>query len=112
MFADVFAILVYQGGLDPEYVLDRMSIFELHILIQKLYYAHIDSWEQTRQLAFISAKVMGGIKSNDPKKFMPFSWDSIEKEKLSDTEKPTKEDRERLINKAKEYLKNGTRISY
>lgn len=100
--------MVYQGGLSPEYVLDKMSFYEMHILIQKLYYKNLNSWEQTRQLAFISAKVMGGIKTDDPKKFMPFSWDSVS---VSDNDNtaPTEEDKKRLIEKAKEY---GTRISY
>lgn len=51
---------------------------------------------------------MGGIKTDDPKKFMPFSWDSVS---VSDNDNtaPTEEDKKRLIEKAKEY---GTRISY
>lgn len=54
---------------------------------------------------------MGGVKSSDPQKFMPFSWDSIERQKLSDPEpKPTEEDRERLKEKAKKYLEGCHRI--
>ncbi len=108
MVADIFAILVFQGGLSPEYVLDSMTFYEMHILIQKLYYKNLNSWEQTRQLAFISAKVMGGIKTDDPKKFMPFSWDSVVDNSDNDNTAPTEEDRRRLIEKAREY---GTRIS-
>lgn len=50
---------------------------------------------------------MGGIKTDDPKKFMPFSWDSVS---VSDNDNtaPTEEDKKRLIEKAKEY---GTRVS-
>lgn len=50
---------------------------------------------------------MGGIKTDDPKKFMPFSWDSVV-DSDNDTTAPTEEDKKRLIEKAKEY---GTRIS-
>lgn len=50
---------------------------------------------------------MGGIKRDDPRKFMPFSWDSVV-DSDNDTIAPTEEDKKRLIEKAKEY---GTRIS-
>lgn len=74
----------------------------MHILIQKLYYKNLNSWEQTRQLAFISAKVMGGIKTDTPQKFMPFSWDVSD----NDNTAPTEEDKKRLIEKAKQWHKN------
>lgn len=80
----------------------------MHILIQKLYYKNLNSWEQTRQLAYISAKTLGGIKTDDPKKFMPFSWDSVISIDDNDNTAPTEEDKKRLIEKAKEY---GTRVS-
>ena len=88
-------------------MLDRMTFYEMHILIQKLYYKNLNSWEQTRQLAFISAKTLGGIKTDSPQKFMPFSWDSVV-DSDNDNTAPTEEDKKRLIEKAKEY---GTRIS-
>lgn len=50
---------------------------------------------------------MGGIKTDNPQKFMPFSWDSVV-DSDSDTIAPTEEDKRRLIEKAKQY---GTRIS-
>ena len=80
----------------------------MHILIQKLYYKNLNSWEQTRQLAFISAKTLGGIKTDSPQKFMPFSWDSVVDNSDNDNTAPTEEDKKRLIEKAKKY---GTRIS-
>nr|DAJ97656.1 MAG TPA: hypothetical protein [Caudoviricetes sp.] len=85
-----------------------MSFYEMHILIQKLYYKNLNSWEQTRQLAFISAKTLGGIKTDSPQKFMPFSWDSVVDNSDNDNTAPTEEDKKRLIEKAKKY---GTRIS-
>lgn len=105
-------MLVFQGGLDPEYVLDRMTLFELHILVARLYMAHKDSWEQTRETAFISAKIMGGTKAKDPVKFMPLPWDSQDKKILGDSDsKVTSEDINRLKQKAKNYLNNGTGFS-
>ncbi len=106
--ADVVGILVFQGGLDPEYVLDRMGMFELHILVQNLWRAKQDDWEIARQSIFTSAKVMGGVKGSNPRKFMPLPWDNLEGSTGNNEPLPTKEDIERLKQKAKEY---GTRFS-
>ena len=106
--ADVFSILVYQGNLDPEYVLDRMSMLELHVLVKNLYRAKQDDWEIGRQAILTSAKVMGGTKENNPRKFMPLPWDNLEGSTGDKDPLPTKEDIERLKQKAKEY---GTRFS-
>ena len=57
--ADVFSILVFQGGLDPRYILDEMGWLELHILVKNLYRAKQDDWEIGRQTIYTSAKVMG-----------------------------------------------------
>ena len=105
--ADVFSILVYQGNLDPEYVLDRMSMLELHILVKNLYRARMDDWEIARQTIYTSAKVMGGTKENNPRKFMPLGWDDLVDKAGNKDPLPTKEDIDRLKQKAKEY---GTRI--
>lgn len=105
--ADVFSILVFQGNLDPEYVLDRMSMLELHILVKNLYRAKQDDWEIGRQAIFTSAKVMGGTKENNPRKFMPLPWDNLEGSTGDKDPLPTKQDIERLKKKAMEY---GSRI--
>lgn len=104
--ADVFSILVYQG-LDPRYILDEMSMLELHVLVKNLYRAKQDDWEIARQTIFTSAKVWGGTKENNPRKFMPLPWDNLEGSTGDKELLPTKEDIERLKQKAKEY---GTRI--
>jgi hypothetical protein len=106
--ADVFSILVFQGNLDPEYVLDRMSMLELHILVKNLYRARMDDWEIARQTIYTSAKVWGGTKENNPRKFMPLGWDDLVDKAGDNDPRPTKEDIERLKQKAKEY---GTRFS-
>ena len=106
--ADVFSILVYQGGLDPRYILDEMSMLELHVLVKNLYRAKQDDWEIGRQAIFTSAKVMGGTKENNPRKFMPLPWDNLEGSTGDKDPLPTKEDIDRLKQKAKEY---GTRFS-
>lgn len=106
--ADVFSILVYQGGLNPVYVLDQMTWLELHVLVKNLYRAKQDDWEIGRQAIFTSAKVMGGTKENNPRKFMPLPWDNLGGSTGDEDPLPTKEDIERLKQKAKEY---GTRFS-
>lgn len=102
--ADVFSILVFQGNLDPVYVLDQMSMLELHILVKNLYRAKQDDWEIGRQTIFTSAKVMGGTKETNPREFMPLPWDNLEGSTGDKDPLPTKKDLERLKKKAMEYV--------
>ena len=51
---------------------------------------------------------MGGTKENNPRKFMPLPWDNLEGSTGDKDPLPTKEDIDRLKQKAKEY---GTRFS-
>lgn len=102
--ADVFSILVFQGSLDPRYILDEMSMLELHVLVKNLYRAKQDDWEIGRQAIYTSAKVMGGTKENNPRKFMPLPWDNLEGSTGDKDPLPTKKDLERLKKKAQGYV--------
>jgi predicted transcriptional regulator len=52
---EIYSLLVLEGGLSPEYVLDKMQMYELEALISSLYQKNRESWEQTRLLAYILA---------------------------------------------------------
>ncbi len=87
-------------GLEPSYVLDEMTSYELSALMKYNYYKVKDVWESARLVAYMTAQV------NSKKKLkftdiLEFSWD--EKDKDSEI---TRQDVERLKEKAQEYLRN------
>ena len=48
---EIYSTLVIEGGLDPEYVLDKMQMYELEPLISNLHRKDRNSWEQARMIA-------------------------------------------------------------
>lgn len=95
-------MLVLEGGLSPEYVLDRMAMYEIEPLVSNLLLRHKESWEQTRLLAFILAQV-NSTKKLKPTDIISFTWDN---EAVGNTA-ISNEDVERLKNKALKYIQNG-----
>jgi hypothetical protein len=49
-------MLVFQGRMSPEYVMDMMEMYEVDCLMSHLYLASKDTWEQTRLMGYISAQ--------------------------------------------------------
>ena len=96
-------MLVLEGGLSPEYVLDKMEQYEIAPLVSKLYLKNKESWEQTRLLGYITAQTQS-TKKLKPTDIMKFPWEEVEV-----NTKVSNEDRERLIEKAKNFKlnKNG-----
>lgn len=95
-------MLVLEGGISPEYVLDSMAMYEIEPLVSSLLLRHKESWEQTRILAYILAQV-NSTKKLKPTDILSFTWD---KEEVGNTA-ISNEDVERLKNKALKYLQNG-----
>ena len=90
-------------GLSPEYVLDKMELYEINSLIKYQYYSIIDNWEQARLIAFMIAQ------TNSKKKLklqdvVPFVWD--EDEEMEEEKPITKTEIERLKARAQDYLSN------
>lgn len=96
-------MLVLEGGLSPEYVLDKMEQYEIAPLVSKLYLKNKESWEQTRLIGYITAQTQS-TKKLKPTDIMKFPWEEVEV-----NTKVSNEDRERLIEKAKNFKlnKNG-----
>lgn len=95
-------MLVFEGRLDPTYVLDKMTFYEMKALLDGLWMSNRDSWEQSRLQAYITAKShakrgsLGSITN-----FFQLPWDNKE----SDFSGPavTAEDKARLEARAKAY---------
>ena len=77
-------------------------MYEAKALLDFEYYSHKDGWEQARMIAWMIAQVNSKkqLHTDDITKFYWEKGETIEKKK-----KITKEDVERLKNKAQEYLK-------
>lgn len=91
-----------ESGIQPSYILDEMTLYEMKILLNNLEKKNKDSWEQTRFMSYIVAQCHS-TKSMKMDDIMKFPWDD-EKEEKEDTS-ITNRDIERLRNKAKNYLK-------
>lgn len=94
-------MLVIEAGLDPEYVLDKMQMYELQPLISNLYLRDKNSWEQARLVAYLIAQV-NSTKSLKPTDILKFFWDE---ETDSGNTSISDEDIERLKRKAKQFIK-------
>jgi hypothetical protein len=95
---EIYSLLVLEGGLSPDYVLDKMQMYELEALISCLYQKNRESWEQTRLLAYILAQV-NSTKKLKPSDILSFVWDNENKGNTS----ISNEDVKRLKEKAKQY---------
>ena len=77
-------------------------MYEIQAVMDYEYYAHKDSWEQTRLLAYIMAQVNSRktLKQSD---ILDFYW---EKKEVVDTSN-SNSDLERLKKKAQQYIKQN-----
>ena len=92
----MFQTLVYEGGLDPEYVLDKMRMYEADVLIDGIWKKKRQEWEQARLIAWVTLRCNTKSKVS-LSEFLPFEWD---KEK-NEAPVVTEEDRMRLKARAK-----------
>lgn len=90
-------------GISPEYVLDRMEIYEISALFENRHLRHRETWEQSRMLSFVFAKSMGS-KINGIRDIFSLPWDE-ETKKETIEEDYTQLDR--LKAKAKWMIENG-----
>lgn len=98
----MYAILVVDCGLSPDYVLDKMAMYEVEATLEGLQYRNRESWEQTRMVCYMTAQA-NSTKKLTPLDILKFPWDCAEAEhetSISST------DVERLKNKAEQYLKS------
>lgn len=74
-------------GIAPDYVLDRMTFYEVSTLLENLWMKEKESWEQTRTVAFVTAQSQS-TKKLDMKSMMTFPWEKdFENEEISEEER-------------------------
>ena len=94
-------MLVLRHHLQPSYVLDEMEMYEIKALMDYEYYSHKDEWEQTRMIAYMIAQT-NSTKKLTYKDITNFYWEK--EEEVHDTS-ISKEDIERLRQRAEAYIK-------
>lgn len=74
-----------------------MEYYEMEALIDNRWMKDVESWEQARTVAYITAQSQS-TKQLDKKKILPFPWDRVQTEKVEDTQ----EDRDEMYREMKE----------
>ena len=55
--SEMYAILTLSMKFPPDYVLDRMGMYEVRTAFKYQYYSVKDDWEQARLIAYMTAAV-------------------------------------------------------
>ena len=87
-------------GLEPEYVLDRMTRQEAAALMKYSYYKNKVDWERTRFNAYCTVQIQSK-KRIRPEDLIKFNW-----EKESEVHIPTDEEIKQVAEWAKQIRKN------
>lgn len=100
-YREVYQILILEAGLPPDYVMDKMELYEVDIILEHLAYKERNSWEQTRLLLYAMLQQCSKkqLKIED---ILKFPWD----EKKSSASDISAEDVERLMKKAEQFIKS------
>lgn len=98
-------MLVLRHHLNPEYVLDKMEMYEIRALLNYEYYSHKDEWEQARMIAYMIAQT-NSKKRLTYQDITKFYWENEEDEQHETS--ITKQDIERLRQRAAAYIKSNT----
>ncbi|MDR1335245.1 MAG: hypothetical protein LBK22_00260 [Tannerella sp.] len=99
--ATLYAVIVVQCGISPDYFLDRMQWYEVDACLKGLGLSERAGWEQTRYICYVTAQV-NSRKQLKPSDILGFGWDG---EAPEDAPGITGEDFERMKRRAKETEK-------
>lgn len=66
-----------QLGISPEYVLDRMEMYEVRVLLKNMHLKSKESWEQTRLMSYMTAQT-NSTQKMEVKDIMTFPWEKEE----------------------------------
>jgi hypothetical protein len=91
---------VLRLGIAPDYVLDKMQMYEVHTLLEYEYYKHKDSWEQSRFISYITAQV-NSTKPIKPDSLMKFHWENEGRDTRDSDKSVSNEDVKRLSEMAR-----------
>jgi hypothetical protein len=98
---EAYKLLVIEGGINPDYFMDQMQVYELYPLLNNIFNKNKESWEQTRLIAYLIAQT-NSTKHLKPSDILKFGWDCNETEEKETS--ISNEEITRLKNKATNYL--------
>lgn len=95
--SELYAILTLRLHYPPEYVLDKMELYEVKAVMEYEYLSYKDSWEQSRLIAYMIAQTNSTkrLKLTD---ILKFQWEKEDADTAI-----SNEDVARLREKAKQY---------
>ena len=100
--ATLYAVVVVQCGISPDYFLDRMQWYEVEACLKGLELSERTGWEQTRYICYLVAQV-NSSRQIKPSDVLKFEWDGKADGKSDGEEKPiSAEEFERMKRKAAE----------
>ena len=101
------AILTLTLKFPPDYVLDKMEMYEVRNAFKYQYYSHKNEWEQARLISYITAQV-NSTKKLSITDIVTFPWEK-DSDNLSIEEKNeiTDADIKRLKEKAQQFLNHN-----
>lgn len=101
----MYSRVVGEGGVDPGYFLDIMSLSEVNLFLGGLSVRNRDAWEQTRMVCYIIAQANSSktLKQSD---ILRFPWDDSSGSEIDSTS-VSDEDMRRLRELAKQYESNN-----
>lgn len=97
-------MLTLQMHIAPDYVLDRMPMYEARALMDNAHFAIKDGWEQARMVSYITAQCQSS-KRLDPDDIMRLPWEG----KAAESEPVTEEQIQALKAKAEDYARTHFR---
>jgi hypothetical protein len=99
----LYAFLTLRCGISPEYVLDKMRMYEMRSLLSHYDMKTMEQWEMTRTISFFTAQSQSA-KPLDIKSMIPFPWDGKRTESAL-----TDEDKRNLTEMLNDFIdkKNG-----
>ena len=78
----MYALIVLEAGITPDYFLDSMQMYEVKAVLENLQYKNKTSWEQARMISYIIAQT-NSTKQLSPTDIMKFDWDEVKEKDTS-----------------------------
>lgn len=79
-FTEIATQLIIEGGISPDYVMDRLELWELPALLQALEGHKREGLEYTRLFTWLSMLPhLAQDAAESPEKILPFPWDEAER---------------------------------
>ena len=94
--------MVLDLGLQPQYVMDEIEIYEINSLMKYSYLKHKDNWEQARLISYLIAQC-NSAKKLKLEDIIKFQWDDKDEEKNESV--ITNEELEQMMQEADEMKK-------